>query len=105
MPYLICGQGYLSRFAPLPLQICDQEDGSRGIRQYDTYIFVPDYKKRRGKWQFCSELGKQKGYNKTFFLLSDFFIRSYTIFRTVQRLKKKQNQKDARTLKTKLNSK
>ena len=34
-----------------------------------------------------------------------FFIRSYTIFRTVQRLKKKQDQKDARTLKMKLNSK
>ena len=33
-----------------------------------------------------------------------FFIRSYTIFRTVQRLKKKQDQKDARTLKMKLNS-
>ena len=102
---MICGQRYFSRFAPLPLQIFDQGDGSRGIRQYDTYIFLPDYKKRRGKWQFCSKLGKEKGYNKTFFLLSDFFIRSYTIFRTVQRLRKKQDQEDERKLKTKLNSK
>ena len=71
------------------------------------HLFVPDYIKHRGKWQFCCNLGKQRGYIKTFFLWSDFFIRSYiyTIFRTVQRLRKKQDQKDARKLKTKLNSK
>ena len=42
---------FFSRFAPLPLQICDQGEGSRGIKQHE----------------------KQKGYNKTFFLLSDIF--------------------------------
>ena len=40
---------FFSRFAPLPLQICDQGEDSRGIKQHE----------------------KQKGYNKTFLLLSD----------------------------------